>query len=159
VSDSDATRGEGRPEEETGAERESQEDALWQAIVENYGDRPDLTDEDLAPVGDPGAATGTAPGAGPTPDDVPEDLDEDLDGDGFVPPDPPAMPWPEPAVLLAWVGVLGAPLCLLAIVVFSIALPVFLSALLVIWFLGGFGYLVSAMPSGPRDPWDDGAQV
>ncbi|MFT3872186.1 MAG: hypothetical protein QM714_05970 [Nocardioides sp.] len=159
MSDSDATRGEGRPEEETGAERESQEDALWQAIVENYGDRPDLTDEDLAPVGNQDPAASATPDAESGSDDVRDDPDEDLSSDRFMPPNPPALPWPEPAVLLAWVGVLGAPLCLLAVVVFSIAVPVFLSALLVIWFLGGFGYLVSAMPSGPRDPWDDGAQV
>jgi hypothetical protein len=62
-------------------------------------------------------------------------------------------------VLVAWLGVLGAPLMLMVVVVFAIGIPMLLGLLLAVWFLGGFAYLVSAMPTEPRDPGDDGAQL
>lgn len=123
------------------------EEELWRSIVEHYGDRPDLPDlpvTEPAPSAQPVAPMGATAGDG---------------DDRFVPPEPPPLPRPDPPVLLAWLGVLGAPLGLMVVVVFSIGIPVLLGLLLTVWFLGGFAYLVSAMPTEPRDPGDDGAQL
>lgn len=45
------------------------------------------------------------------------------------------------------------------IVVFSLGLPNLVGWLLVVWFVGGFLYLVREMPRSPRDPWDDGSRI
>jgi hypothetical protein len=50
-----------------------------------------------------------------------------------------------------------SPLLLLVATVLRIHVPTVVAWLLVCGFLGGFGYLVSQMPRGPRDPFDDGA--
>lgn len=121
------------------------EEELWRSIVENYGDRPEVPDLPADP-----------PSAAPRPQDEPQ---PDEWGERFVPPDPPPLPRPDPPVLLAWLGVLGAPLLLMAVVVFAIGIPVLIGLVLAVWFLGGFAYLVSAMPTEPRDPGDDGAQL
>jgi hypothetical protein len=121
------------------------EEELWRSIVENYGDRPDLPD---LPLDQPAA-----------PSRPPADEPADEWGEHFVPPEPPPLPRPDPPVLVAWLGVLGAPLMLMVVVVFAIGIPMLLGLLLAVWFLGGFAYLVSAMPTEPRDPGDDGAQL
>ena len=41
----------------------------------------------------------------------------------------------------------------------GVSLPVWLGYLLVVAFVGGFLYLVTRMPRGPRDPADDGARL
>lgn len=129
----------------------SSEEALWRSIVDNYGDRAELSDDELAELEQRRSAARAAaeesPGA---------HLEWD---DRFVAPVPPPLPKADPPVLLAWAGVLVAPLALMIVVIFSLPVPTLIDALLVIWFLGGFAYLVSAMPNEPRDPWDDGAQV
>lgn len=129
----------------------SSEEALWQSIVENYGDRAELSPEETAELEEKRAAARSAA----------EDAREarQVGDERFVPPIPPPLPKADPPVLLAWAGVLVAPLALMVVVIFSLPLPAFFGALLVLWFLGGFAYLVSAMPNEPRDPWDDGAQV
>ena len=76
-----------------------------------------------------------------------------------MPPPPPPLPRPEPRRALAWLGLFGAPVVLLAALVFGVYLPGWLSLILVGGFVGGFVYLVSTMPSGPRDPGDDGARI
>lgn len=121
------------------------EEELWRSIVEHYGDRPEVPD---LPESDRTTALPSEP-ATPA-----ADWEE-----RFVPPEPPPLPRPDPPVLIAWVGVLGAPLGLMAVVIFSIGIPMLLGLLLAVWFLGGFAYLVSAMPTEPRDPGDDGAQL
>ncbi len=123
----------------------SNEEELWRSIVENYGDRPEVPD---LPADQPTAT--------PRPPSEPQAGEWD---ERFVPPDPPPLPRPDPPVLLAWLGVLGAPVMLMAVVVFAIGIPEVLGLLLAVWFLGGFAYLVSAMPTEPRDPGDDGAQL
>jgi hypothetical protein len=133
-------RGDGAPSEE----------ALWQSIVDNYGDRPELPDDDAGPEEPPP----------PTPSAEAREARSDMEwGERFVPPEPPPLPPMNPPVVAAWLGVLVAPLALMAVVMFSLPLPSLFGALLVLWFLGGFAFLVSAMPNEPRDPWDDGAQV
>ena len=108
------------------------EDEAWRAIVENYGERPTVD-----------------------PDEPPEDVDEER----FVPPPPPPVPRTSPDRLAAWGGLFGAPLVLLVVLLLGRSLPAWLGYVLVAWFVGGFLYLVVQMPSGPRDPGDDGARL
>lgn len=147
------------------------DDAAWQAIIDNYGDRvldpaDDLTDQPAAEPTDPHDSS--APD-GPTAAEEPSRYlgtpDEDTGPevvdpwDEFVPPTPPPLPRPTPDRLLSWIGVLGAPAVLLVVVVTGIHLPALIGWLLVASFVAGFGYLVMTMSSEPRDPWDDGAQL
>ncbi|MCR6031917.1 hypothetical protein GGQ22_10715 [Nocardioides sp. zg-579] len=146
------------------------EDDAWRSIVENYGDRPTL-DEDppptLATPVDTGPVEG--PDAGPVDAgpptyhvDLPEEPESDLgraDEERFVPPPPPPLPRPRGVRAAAWAGVFGAPAVLLLCLVLAVDLPQFVGYLLVGAFVGGFLYLVLQMPRGPRDPWDDGAQL
>ena len=132
--------------------RDEGDDAAWRAIVENYGERPELEEPEARP---------TAYAARHEPEPQPElepELAEDPE-DRFVPPEPPPLPQPPPARLAAWSGLFGAPAVLLVAVVLGIALPEWLAYALVAAFVGGFGYLVLHMNHEPRDPWDNGAQV
>jgi len=145
-------------------QRDSEEDA-WRAIVENYGDRPEIDDAAAA------EQSASRPPAGEIwavdaddhedPDDDP-DADLDLgraDDERFVPPPPPPLPRLPPDRLLAWSGVFGSPAVLLVCLVFGVHLPPWLGYLLVASFIGGFVYLVVHMPRGPGDPYDDGARL
>ncbi len=128
------------------------DDEAWRAIVDNYGERPQV---DLPP---PPAAPE------PTPvepfDPTNEELDARVDAaDRFVPPPPPPAPRIELPRHLPWLGVLGIPVLLLVSLLGSIDLPAWLGYLLVCGFVGSFVYLVLTMKPGGRDPWDDGAQV
>lgn len=119
------------------------EDELWRSIVDNYGDRAELTDDEPEPQADPVA---------PSPPTA--------DGEErYVPPPPPPLPRPNNKRLVAWVGLFGTPLLLLVCLVLGIRLPALMSYLMIAWFIGGFAYLVLQMPKGPRDPGDDGAQI
>lgn len=129
------------------------EDELWRSIVANYGDRAELTTDDLAAEPPPAVPSYDVDEGGAGPD---ADL---LDEDRFVPPDPPPPPLPERPRLLAWLGVLVAPLVLLTGALTPIRFPQLVGLALVGWFVAGFGYLVATMPRGPRDPGDDGAVV
>lgn len=128
------------------------DDDAWRAIVDNYGERPELPDGDLdeAPHPEPGGSTDEA-AAEPVASDVGAE-------DRFVPPVPPPIPAPGPRRAVAWAGVLGAPLVLLLLVV-GARPPSWAAYALVAWFVGGFVYLVLQMPTGPADPGDDGARV
>lgn len=75
--------------------------------------------------------------------------------EGFVPPTPPPLPKVEPFRQLAWIGLLGGPALLLAAVLFSLALPEWVSVLAVGGFLGGFVTLVATMDDHDDD-WDPG---
>lgn len=130
------------------------DDAAWQAIVDNYGE-PVLDDEPPPPEPAPAPAPVVLP---PTPrDEDPPELRPDPD-DRFVPPVPPPLPRPTLDRLLAWLGVFGAPAVLLVVVVTGLELPGLLGWFLVGSFLVGFGYLVLTMPTS-RDPGDDGARL
>jgi hypothetical protein len=97
---------------------------------------------------------------GAWPDEDPADRGAEF-GDAdehFVPPPAPPIPRPEPRRLLAWAGLLGAPLVGLLFLLLG-GLPAAVSFLLFCWFVGGFGYLVATMNDGNRDGWDNGAQV
>lgn len=120
------------------------EDDAWRAIVENYGDRPEVAPQDH-----------------PEPEPPPEPFRGDAwdDDEGYVPPPPPPLPHLPPARMAAWLGIFGAPAMLLVALVARFTLPVIIGYLLVAWFLGGFTYLVLTMQRGPRDPGDDGARI
>lgn len=131
-----------------------EDDDAWQAIIDNYGDRPEME-----PDADP-----TPPRREPEPEPVPDELqvgwedpDSDWESDRFVPPPPPPLPSTTPERTAAWAGVLGSPLVLLACLILQINLPELLAYLLVASFVGGFVYLVITMTREPRDPDDDGA--
>jgi len=159
------------------------EDALWRAIVENYGERarlePDGPTTPAPPTGPASARTSArpdSPGARPPardltggPADVPEvppslrDLDGPVhreppdDGEHFVPPPPPPVPLASPPRFLAWAGLFGVPVLVLVALVAGWPVPSWLGLLLTVWFVGGFVFLVASMRPGPRDEDDDGA--
>lgn len=132
------------------------EDEAWRDIVDNYGDAPDF--DEPAPQ-EPASREGPVyrPGSADDPDAWHPTPWEDEGR--FVPPSPAPIPLAEPRRLTAWGGLVAAPLVLLIVVVFGWTMPGWLASLLVMWFIGGFGYLVWTMQSGPRDPGDDGARL
>jgi hypothetical protein len=135
------------------------EDRAWRAIVENYGERPEIDDPPppSAPFGGRFGDVRAFPSEDADDPFVAEE--EGAEEERFVPPEPPPLPRVEPDRMLAWLGVLGSPVVLLCALIFSLSMPVWLGYLLVGGFVGGFIYLVVKMPREPRDPWDDGAQV
>lgn len=136
---------------EDGPARDRDVDRALRDIVEHYGERarvePEARPEPVAPEPpDPYAVEAPAP--------VPDPPEE-----RFVPPPPPPLPRIEPRRRLAWLGLFGAPLLLLLLTVTGWSPPRLIVYALVAAFVGGFVYLVAAMPRGPRDPGDDGAVV
>jgi hypothetical protein len=134
----------------------SAEDALWRAIVDNYGDRPELDEADRgAPpsLRDPDRSLEPIDEIPEEPEPAPEPEDH------FVPPPPPPLPTPPPARLLAWVGLFGVPLFVLVALVAGLVLPPWLGLVLMFWFVGGFVFLVASMRPGPGSDHDDGARL
>lgn len=136
------------------------DDAAWQAIVDNYGERveietPDEDEHDPGPAPDPVADDDRYDNRY---DDAYDEIDL-VDDDRFVPDQAPPVPVPPADRLLAWAGVFGSPTLLLVFLVLGLGMPSWLGWLLVAWFVGGFCYLVIRTPGSPRDPWDDGARV
>ena len=133
------------------------EDAAWRAIIEHYGERAELEEDDAPPVAPPAAPLD--PPRFPsferrwTPEPLNSEATWDDEGH-FVPPEPPPLPQLEPRRKLAWIGLFGAPLMMLVAVVLGWSYPSWLSFLLVAGFVGGFGYLVATMP---RSRGDDGS--
>jgi len=124
------------------------EDAAWRDIVQQYGERARLSDDELA----------ATPTPDPTPGEPAFDWRPEQD-EGFVPPDPGPVVLPTGARGAAWGGIVAAPLILLVCLVLNVRLPFPLGYVLVAWFIGGFGYLVWTMPRERPDPWDDGSRV
>lgn len=92
----------------------------------------------------------------------PLDDEASWDDEGhFVPPPPPPLPRVAPERRLAWAGLLGAPLVALLLIGAGIRVSGWMAVLLVGAFIGGFGYLVATMGSGPPEDWsgDDGARI
>ena len=127
-------------------------DAAFAEIVAQWGPAPESAPEEVLREDPPEpAVTRLDRGSEPA-----EDAEEH-----FVPPPPPPLPTVEPRRRLAWAGLLGTPIAALLMVVLDVRLSGLLALLMVAAFVGGFGYLVATMGSGPRDPWDgdDGAVV
>lgn len=128
----------------------SKDDEAWRAIVENYGERPDV--EDLpTPVAEP------EPGPTATSYDVTDSVPQEAER--FVPPAPPPLPPFDLRRHLPWVAVFGVPVVLLVTLLAGVGLPTWLGYLLVSSFVGSFLYLVLMMKPGGRDPFDDGARL
>lgn len=152
---------------------DSRTELAWREIVENYGERVLLPDDDPAPEADGGPADDATVARAEDAYDVEPDAahdqahdepapdrDEVAEVDRFRPPTPPPLPRPRTWQRgVAWTGVLVVPLLALVIALFSLYVMPLLGWALVAWFVGGFGYLVSEMPRSPRDPWDDGSRV
>lgn len=153
----DEPRNDGTRHDEEAARR-AREDAAWQSIVDHYGERPEV-DVPPPPAPEPPAhlfAYEEPPELGPrswTPaDDEPE---------RYVPPPPPPVPRPQGLRAVAWIGLFGVPTVVLVCIVLNVSLPSLLGFLGLVWFVGGFGYLVATM-GGPRDSdggSDNGAVV
>ena len=138
---------------------ESRTELAWREIVEHYGERPVLNDDQ------PAATQAPAPVSEDVED--PHEVDEDQEVEDEVAPvdrfqPPAAPPFPAPRTWqrgVAWSGIFVAPALALLIGLFSIYVHPLFGWALVVWFVGGFGYLVSEMPNGPRDPSDDGSRI
>ena len=147
-------------------EDESRTELAWREIVEHYGERPVLDGE--ASRGAPEEVRATEdPRAGePLPDDLADDDEVEAReeaiaaAESFRPPPPPPLPRPRTWQRgLAWSGIFVAPALALVIGLLSIYVTPLLGWALVVWFVGGFLYLVRVMPKAPQDPWDDGSRV
>jgi hypothetical protein len=134
------------PEDDPPRDDVSAEDAAWRSIVDNYGDRPEIEEAEVAP---------------PTPPQVhheePEPPPPADPEDHFRPPPPPPLPLPGPPRLLAWLGLFGVPTLVLVLLVAGVDLPTWMGLVLMVWFVGGFVYLVASMRPGSGDDYDDGA--
>ena len=126
------------------------DDAAWQQIVENYGERPDVPDPPAAEV--PVAEASEVPLV-----EAPEVFHIELYDEQFVPPPLPPPPVIRPERKVAWVGLIGSPVLLVVLSLIDYSLPAVLTGGLVVAFLASFGYLVATME--PHDPDDDGARV
>jgi len=147
----------------------SAEDGLWRAIVANYGERPEIAEPEVE-LPPPSAHLAQFPGDPAPGDEFPGDEfpgDEDPGErpvpaeleDHYVPPVPPPLPKPPPLRLLAWVGLFGVPVFVLVALMAHLALPSWVGLLLMVWFVGGFVFLVASMRPGTGEDYDDGARL
>jgi hypothetical protein len=151
--------------------RSEREDAAWQSIVDHYGEHPEFIGPAEAESA-PESADESGPEPGPEvpahlfafeapPELGPRSWEPAPDDDRYVPPPAPPLPRPQGLRLLAWIGLFGVPAVVLVCIVLHVSLPSPLGFLALVWFVGGFGYLVATM-NGPKDPdggWDDGAVI
>lgn len=144
------------------AARRAREDAEWQSIVDNYGDRPEAEAEVQAEQPAEPEPPLVSPDLFRMPPELgPRSWELAEDDEGYVPPPPPPVPKPTGLRLAAWLGLFGVPTVVLICIVLHVSLPSPLGFLALVWFVGGFGYLVATM-NGPKDPddgGDDGAVV
>ncbi len=148
--------GNDQPEDEL-----ARQDAIWRAIVENYGERPpvDDTDVEVPATEEPEIEVPGSPRAIIDAEDHDEGAGTFDPEDHFVPPPPPPLPRPEPPRLLAWMGLFGVPTFVLVALVAGLDLPSWLGLLLMVWFVGGFVFLVASMQPGHDGGPDDGARL
>jgi hypothetical protein len=143
--------------------RREREDAAWRAIVDHYGEHPEFTppvEPEAEPEPEPEPPAHLFAYEAP-PELGPRSWEAEPEDDRFVPPPAPPLPRPHGFRLVAWLGLFGVPTIVLVCIVLNVSLPSPLGFLALVWFVGGFGYLVATM-TGPKDPdggWDDGAVV
>ena len=134
---------------------EGRTELAWREIVEHYGERPVLHDDEPVDAREPEPATDEVdePDAAATEDEIPE-------VERFTPPAAPPFPTPRTWQRgVAWSGVFGAPAIALVVALFSLHRHPLLGWALVLGPIGGFLYLVREMPRAPREPWDDGSRI
>jgi hypothetical protein len=142
--------------------RRAREDADFQRIIDGYGERPAFPEVTSPEIDSPEVQSVEVVLPEPA-EQVPAELAESpwLDDDHFVPPPPPPAPMPQGVRGIAWVGLFGVPVFVLFSIMVNLSLPTPIPLLLLVWFVGGFGYLVATMAAGP-DPdsgWDDGTAL
>ncbi|MET0840295.1 MAG: hypothetical protein ABWY19_16055 [Marmoricola sp.] len=136
------------------ADKLSDEDALWRSIIDNYGERPTIDEPEIEAPPSLRDLDAPAREVGEEPEPVAADPEEH-----FVPPVPPPLPKPPPARLLAWTGLFGVPAFVLVALVAGLDLAPWMGLILMVWFVGGFVFLVASMRPGPGDDYDDGARL
>ena len=145
---------------------ESRTELAWREIVQHYGERPVLGDDEPSKAGHEEAGREDARDPEPLADDLVDDDEVEIREEAiaaserFRPPAPP--PFPRPRTWqrgVAWAGIFVAPVLALVIGLLSIYVHPLVGWALVVWFVGGFLYLVREMPRAPRDPWDDGSRI
>jgi hypothetical protein len=120
---------------------------LWHDIIDNYGERAEITQPPVRPE-----TVAPAPASALLPSLTERRL---LRGSKAWPSGPTRA-----TRRLAWFGVLGIPVLLLCFVFVSIRLPGWAIGIGALWFVAGFGYLVYTMDRSRRhDDPDDGAVV
>lgn len=79
--------------------------------------------------------------------------------DHYVPPDPPKIQISDPITAAAIIGVIGAPLLLVLLAIFTISFPLLLGVPCALVFVVSFATLFVRAKDRPRqdDGWDDGA--
>jgi hypothetical protein len=144
---------------------ESRTELAWREIVDNYGERPALHDDEPAAAAREGEGREDARDPEPLADHLVDDDEVEIreeaiaESERFQPPTPP--PFPRPRTWqrgVAWAGIFVPPVLALVIGLLSIYVHPLFGWALVVWFVGGFLYLVREMPRG-RDPWDDGSRI
>jgi hypothetical protein len=138
------------------ADRLSDEEALWRSIIDNYGERPTIDEPEVVIEAPPSLRDLDAPAREDAEEPEVDDVDPE---DHFVPPVPPPLPKPPPARLLAWTGLFGVPAFVLVALVAGLDLAPWMGLILMVWFVGGFVFLVASMRPGPGDDYDDGARL
>lgn len=124
------------------------EDQVWASIVENFGERAQLSEEDV-----------TAPPLNLIPID-PEPARSILESDDhYVPPEAPRVGLADGPRGAAWLGLLGAPTLFVIALLTGISVPQWLALFVVVAFLVSLGYLIATMRGNDDEPWDDGARV
>lgn len=136
----------GTPEPERGAA----EDAAWASIVENFGERAQLSDDEVVP---PPIALIPA-------EAEPTEVTYDSDLEHYIPPSVPRVGLADGPRGAAWLGLLGAPTLFVLALLTGFSVPQWLALFAVVAFLVSIGYLISTMSRGEDDdPWDDGSRV
>jgi hypothetical protein len=126
-----------------------------EAVRPTVGGSDDVASPDAAPP----ALGGPAPSPA-DPSGLPAPTAARGADDHFVPPPPPPLPRLDTIAKAAWIAVLGAPLLLLAAVVFRIDVTGTRGLVLVGAFVAGFVTLVARMRDDDEDSgWHDGAVV
>lgn len=143
-------------------------DETFARIVADYDSLPDAgvaapwpAQEDVADVGDlpEPAPSSVRPLAQSSTDPLNTEATWADEGH-FVPPAPPPLPRPAPLTMMAWAGVLSAPMAFLLAALGGWVLPRLLTGVLVVGFVSGVVVLIATLSrdGDGYDP-DDGAVV
>lgn len=129
-------------------ERSAAEDQAWASIVQNFGERAQLADDDI--VAEPINLIPIQP----------EPVAAIVESDAhFEPAEVPRVGLADGPRGAAWLGLLGAPTLFVIALLTGIPVPEWLSLFVVVAFLVSLGYLVATMRNDDDEPWDDGAVV
>ena len=134
----------------------SADEAAWRAIVDNYGDRPEIASRRSSSA--PPARLAVGPireeSAAEDPTERPSRPSRE---DHYVPPPPPPLPDRHRRGCSPGSGCSASRCSCWSALVAGVNLPTWLGLILMVWFVGGFVYLVASMRPGAGDDYDDGA--